>query len=676
MASGQFDTVLRHLRRTLAGDASAGVSDAQLLERFVSRRDESAFELLVWRHERLVFNVCRRLLRDHADAEDAFQATFLALVRRAGSIGKREAVAAWLYKVAYRVALRVRMASAQRSQRERLGVDLESLPGEDGPATEAMWRELRPLLDQEVSRLPERYRVPVILCYLEGKTYDEIARQLGCSRGTVSTWLTRARELLRKRLERRGVVLAGGVLATLLAGRTASAVAPPALVHGTVKAALPYAAGKAAVAGLVSAKVAALTEGVLHAMMMTRIKTVGAVVLLTLVFGLGTGLLVQPSVFEQSAFANNEPSLVREPGLGNSKADDPPARADRPPSAPGVDKPKIAPPPEPPGSDPVDRVLREWERAAAAVETLVAHFTRIEENKTFQTKEVFEGTFRFMKPSLGILELHKKDKPDEFEKFVFTDKALFLYNRAQKTVVSFPLPPSRPPPNGPLKGTTDYLQTMQTLLFGMNLDEARRRYEIKLTKEDEWYCYLDIKPRTKADEADFSQLRVVLSKGTYLPRQFWYEQPNRDAVTWDITRIDTPVPLKREEFEQPVLPDGWTMKMMFAGKSAAGPRDEEEERDRRMKPKTTGSAAVSGDRLDQLVQEVVRSQRNDEQAAEALCLATLARYPTETEKKFIVDYLATHKDRREALTHVLGQLIQSKEFDANLDTLNQRKPRH
>src|SRR5262249_53421745 len=159
-------------------------------------------------------------------------------------------------------------------------------------ATEAMWRELRPLLDQEVGRLPERYRVPVILCYLEGKTYDEIAQQLGCSRGTISTWLTRARDLLRRRLGRRRGGLGGGLLATLLAGRAASAVAPPVLVHDTVKAVLPCAAGKA----VVSAKVAALTEGVLHAMMMTRIKTASAVALVTLILGLGGGLLLQPGV--------------------------------------------------------------------------------------------------------------------------------------------------------------------------------------------------------------------------------------------------------------------------------------------------------------------------------------------------------------------------------------------
>src|SRR5262245_25753291 len=216
MADGQVTTVLRHLRRLIDPPGAAGVTDADLLERFVRSRDEAAFELLLWRHERLVLNVCRRVLHDSADAEDAFQATFLVLARKAGSIGHSQALAGWLHKVAYRVALRARAGATRRRAREQTGLDLDAVPAREGGAPPVGWRELRPLLDQEVSRLPERYRVPVILCYLEGKTYDEIARQLGCSRGTVGTWLARARDLLRRRLTRRGLVVSAAVLAAAL----------------------------------------------------------------------------------------------------------------------------------------------------------------------------------------------------------------------------------------------------------------------------------------------------------------------------------------------------------------------------------------------------------------------------------------------------------------------------
>jgi RNA polymerase sigma factor (sigma-70 family) len=281
MASGELDTVLRHLRRVSA--EPGGLSDAQLLERFARHREEAAFELLVWRHGRMVLAACRRILHDAHDAEDAFQATFLALARKAGSIGKGEAVAAWLHRVACRAALRA------RGDRRLTPADPDAFPdpGRD-PTEEAAWRELRPVLDQEVGLLPERYRVPVVLCYLEGRTYDEAARVLGCSRGTVGTRLARARELLRKRLVRRGVSLSAAALAGVLGIHAAQADAPASLVGLTVKAALLFAAGKEV--GAVPARTVALAEGVLRAMWMTRLKTPAVVLLLAVLFsGLGAG---------------------------------------------------------------------------------------------------------------------------------------------------------------------------------------------------------------------------------------------------------------------------------------------------------------------------------------------------------------------------------------------------
>jgi RNA polymerase sigma factor (sigma-70 family) len=289
MATDPLRTALHHLRRTL-GAPDAGVSDAQLLQRFVAGRDEAAFELLVRRHERLVLGVCRRVLRDAHGAEDAFQATFLVLARKAAGVSARESLAGWLYRVAYRVALRARAGSAGRGRHETPTADLSAVPAPDDADREAAWRELRPLLDREVSRLPEKYRVPVVLCYLESRTYEEAARQLGCSRGTVSTRLTRARELLRRRLARRGLALSGALLALLLTERTAAAAAPDGLVDVTVKASLPFAAGRSA-AGLVSAKVLTLTEGALNAMFLTKLKIVTGVLVAVTALGLGARVL-------------------------------------------------------------------------------------------------------------------------------------------------------------------------------------------------------------------------------------------------------------------------------------------------------------------------------------------------------------------------------------------------
>jgi RNA polymerase sigma factor (sigma-70 family) len=317
MANGQLHAVMHHLRRLIDPAAADGVPDAELLERFVRKRDAAAFELLVRRHERMVHGVCRRVLGDADDADDAFQATFLVFVRKAGSISKRASVAGWLYRVAYRVALRARAGTARRAMQ---ALPFEPAATADGPDEQAAWRELRPLLDAEVNRLPEKYRVPIVLCYLESRTYEEAARQLGCSRGTLSTRLTRARELLRRRLTRRGLVLTGGLLAALLAEQTAPAAVPAALVNASVEAAMAFAAGNTA-AGLVSAKVLTLTQGALNAMLLTKLKVVAALLAAVAVLGLGTGALTYRAV----AAGADDPKEAR----AVPKADPPPSGLDQ-----------------------------------------------------------------------------------------------------------------------------------------------------------------------------------------------------------------------------------------------------------------------------------------------------------------------------------------------------------
>jgi len=185
------------------GDAS----DGELLQRFLHNREETAFEALVRRHGPMVLGVCRRALHDQQLAEDAFQATFLILVRKAGSIRKREAIASWLYGVAYRTAARARRVLSRRRAKER---PMRDFPSPQPPETSR--QDLGLILDEELLRLSEIYRTPVVLCDLEGKTRKEAARLVGCPEGTLSTRLLRARALLARRLKRRGVVLAAGSL--------------------------------------------------------------------------------------------------------------------------------------------------------------------------------------------------------------------------------------------------------------------------------------------------------------------------------------------------------------------------------------------------------------------------------------------------------------------------------
>jgi RND family efflux transporter MFP subunit len=254
----------------LAGPGAAGVTDAELLDRFVAARDEAAFELLLWRHGPMVLGVCRRVLRHEADADDAFQATFLALARKAASIGRREAVGSWLAQVAYRVALQVREDVARRAARE--------LP--DVAVRVRGWDDLGEVLDEEINRLPARQRAAFVLCCLEGKSGEEAARELRCAPGTVSSRLTRARERLRRALVRRGVAPEGAASAALVAA------VPEALVSRTL-------GGVAGAAGAVSARVAGYTEGVLRAMLLTRLKVVCACVLLAGLVALGGAMAAQ-----------------------------------------------------------------------------------------------------------------------------------------------------------------------------------------------------------------------------------------------------------------------------------------------------------------------------------------------------------------------------------------------
>jgi RNA polymerase sigma factor (sigma-70 family) len=258
--------LLRYLRRAGYFSEEGRPTDGQLLERFVAQREEAAFEELVRRHGPMVLGVCRRALHNEHDVEDAFQATFLVLVRKARSVKPRDLVGHWLYGVAYRTALRARSLDARRRDKEK------AMPRPAAPST-GLWQDVMPLLDRELSGLPEKYRIPVVLCDLEGKSRKEVAGILGCSEGTLSSRLARARSLLAQRLSRRGVTLSGGALAALVAADGVLACVSAPLLSSTTKAALLIAAGQEATAACVSLQAVALTEGVVRTMLLGKLKT-------------------------------------------------------------------------------------------------------------------------------------------------------------------------------------------------------------------------------------------------------------------------------------------------------------------------------------------------------------------------------------------------------------------
>jgi RND family efflux transporter MFP subunit len=317
MAGAKWNELLRLLRQLDTRKHGTGTTDAQLLDRFVHERDESAFELLLFRHGGMVLNVCRRILKRDQDAEDAFQATFLTLVRKARSIRRSEALAGWLYRVAHRAALEARARSA-RIARHEMPASLIIEPAAD---VDTGWNELRPILDEEMGRMPERFRLPLILCYLEGKTNEQAAHELGCPAGTVFSRLAKGRELLRTRLVRRGLTLSAGGLTALLAEHAAFAGPAPALLTAALQAGRLIAAGKV---GAVSSQVHAITEGVLKAMFLQKLKnaTVALVVLALLAAG-GSGLVYQALTAAPTEQVQVEPPSAAPQAKGKAENKEP-----------------------------------------------------------------------------------------------------------------------------------------------------------------------------------------------------------------------------------------------------------------------------------------------------------------------------------------------------------------
>jgi RNA polymerase sigma factor (sigma-70 family) len=297
MATDQLKRVIETLRRATVAPDETGLTDGELLERYLRSREEAAFAALLRRHGPMVWGVCRRVLRSHHDAEDAFQATFLVLVRKAASVVPKEKVAHWLYGVARQTALYARATAAKRKAREKQ----VSIMPEPALEQHEPWDDLLPLLDQELGHLPEKYRAVIVLCDLEGKTRQETARHLHVPAGTVASRLATARAMLAKRVARHGLALSGGSLAVMLWQNGAPAGVPTSVMASTIKAASLFAARQAAVPGVLSAKAVALAEGVLKTMLLTKLKLATAVLVTVAVLGAGAATVTQQVLADKPA---------------------------------------------------------------------------------------------------------------------------------------------------------------------------------------------------------------------------------------------------------------------------------------------------------------------------------------------------------------------------------------
>jgi RNA polymerase sigma factor (sigma-70 family) len=266
MAGENQGAVLRGIGWIFNQGSLTGLSEGQLLRRFAAG-DDAAFEALVTRHGPMVLGVCRRLLYDSRDVEDAFQATFLVLLRKAGALRDAEALGPWLHGVAYRVAARIRSKSSRRPSEELKGARSEAVE----PACDLERSELRTLIDEEIRRLPEKYRRPVVLCYLEGRTHEEAARRLRCTAGSVRGRLDRARQKLHDRLTRRGLAPAAGLAAMTVGAEVTHAAVPPPLVAATL-ATLARDATATAVSTAAYPAALELADGVSRAMIVAKLK--------------------------------------------------------------------------------------------------------------------------------------------------------------------------------------------------------------------------------------------------------------------------------------------------------------------------------------------------------------------------------------------------------------------
>jgi RNA polymerase sigma factor (sigma-70 family) len=278
----------------MVGNGDHEETDQELLARFAARHEEAVFERLMERHGPTVLGVCRRMLSHEQDAEDVFQATFLVLARKAKSIRRRGSLGSWLYGVAYRLALKLRATIARRQARERQAGQMIATQ-----TSEPTWTDLRPILDEELERLPDKYRAPLILCYLEGKTNLEAGRLLGWPAGSMSKRLARGRDLLRTRLTNRGLAFSTAALAALLA-ENAQAHIPVALWQSSLKAAVLVGAGQA-LTGVVSTQVGSLVHGVIQTMFMTKlVKLSVALMLVAGILTMGAQLAMQSNADARS----------------------------------------------------------------------------------------------------------------------------------------------------------------------------------------------------------------------------------------------------------------------------------------------------------------------------------------------------------------------------------------
>jgi RNA polymerase sigma factor (sigma-70 family) len=697
--------LLPHLRRLVrARDAES--TDGQLLGAFVADRDGDAFASLVRRHGPMVLGVCRRVIGDAHLAEDAFQATFLVLARRAGAIRPRHLVGPWLYGVAYRTALKARGTAARRKAKEK---QVDAMP-QPAVSPDEAWTDLQPVLDAELARLPDKYRIPVVLCDLGGRPQRDVARELKLPAATLANRLASARRLLAKRLTERGVVLSAGAVASALGWHAATSAISPSLVNTTVKAACAAAAGTAV--GLPS-PVVELSEGVMRMFVLKKLKAVAAGAATSLVLLAGLGLVAGPSLR-----ANPE-----------EKPAGPPTKTAEP--KPGK------PAPEPEDAVFLRRLSLDLRGMLPTALELRYFLADTDVKKRSKVSDWMVQEHGQQKPSAMCASCHKgvvfADVDLDGFPDVFIPQKLFHndvhhgadYERYIKRLVGLPGEAVEVTKGKVLvdQARADALAAEATLrVLEGGLTREKDNLKERQAKVDQAKATLaEAQTRLKQAEAQLEQADTAARLELYRKRaaevlgREWQAKELDRAIVEYWTKISTAekptdlefirrssrdlrgfAPTKVEEnyFLEDKDPKKREKLLDYlAGKSkGATPREKwidelladpaiqarwvelwkEKIAKEQQRAHLEAWVKKPSDRLSRLLGELLEGKRSDEQILDALCLSTMARFPTTTEKKLIIDGLKTQPDRREAWDGVLRALASTDEAKAHADALAKR----
>ena len=698
--------LLPHLRRVaLTRDVETG--DAPLLGAFIATRDEAAFAALVRRHGPMVLGVCRRVIGDPHLAEDAFQATFLVLARRAATVRPRHLVGHWLYGVAYRTALKARGVAARRMAREK---QVDAIPHPPVPPDEA-WADLQPILDAELSRLPDKYRVPVVLCDLGGRTQRDVARELRLPSATLANRLAAARRLLAKRLTLRGVNLSAGAVAAALGWHAATSAVPPALARTTVKAACAAAAGSTV--GL-PAPVVQLSDGVMRMFVLNKLKAVTTGVATCLALLAGLGLVAGPSL---RAGPEEKPTKPAAP----AKADAPrPADPHKPPPEDLVFLRRtsldlrgtlptrleihyfLA------DTDPKKRqkivkwMLPEHGKQKTTARCAVCHDVPEGWSTLFNVPHAGRLFHSAGQPDLRVhndtvwldelydLNSRKSSQPDTDALKAQVDAAKANLQAAQadfEQAVKWSVRGGFPPGQGPadiarakvaqakaqleaaereLKQATAQAEGQSTEPHGQFDPASRGLGRVDLER---W-----LEPtRPAPSDADFLR-RVLLdltgSPPTTVEEKYFAADtdPKKREKLLGILLGHSDKPAGRDRMIDELLADPEVQKRWAELQYQRAYR-EHLRAAREARAKKPGDRL---DRLDRLLADLMDKKKSDEQVLNALCLATLARFPTETEQKLIVTAVRARPDRVAAWRGVMAALSATDEARAHAAELGKR----